>query len=296
MKGKATDMKSVLVRLREYRNKASATENTIIQFVLDHPKATSRMTVYELAEKTFASPASIIRLCKKNGFKGYRDFVNTLIYEMAIRENSQSAEKEEITKFDRIEEIIDKITYRNIVSLEDTRSILDHEVIAECIKLLQTCQTVNLFGIGSSLLVAKDAQLKFTRLNKRCFVSDDWHLQLLTARQMTPNDLGIVISYSGETAEMLECAKAMKERGAKIITITRYGNSPIAAMGDYAIYVAANEGLYRSGAMSSRISQLNVIDILYTGYVNAEYEKSLEQISRTHIQKRDPNSNLNESN
>lgn len=278
-------MKSVLVRLREFQDKASATEKTIISYILKHPKETSELTVYELAELTYSSPSSIIRLCKKNGFDGYRDFIKSLIFENAIRKNSQSVKKKEITRADNIEDIIDKITYKNIVTLEDTKSILDYEVIEQCINLLRSCRNVCLFGMGSSLLVAKDAHLKFTRLNKRCTVNDDWHVQLLTAKYMSPEDLGIIISYSGETVEMIECAKAMKESGAKIITITRYGSSPIVKLADHAIFVAANEAIIRSGAMSSRISQLNIIDILYTGYVNTQFEKSVEQISKTHIQK-----------
>jgi len=281
-------MKSVLVRLREYQNKASPTEKTIISYILNHPKETLGMSVYELAGATYSSPASIIRLCKKNGFTGYKDLAKTLIYELAIRENSQAAQREDITRSDKIEDIIDKVTYKNIVTLEDTKALIDHETIAKCIELLQKSRNICLFGMGSSLLVAKDAYQKFTRLNKRCTVNDDWHIQLLTARYMTEDDLGIIISYSGETFEMIECAKAMKQSGAKIISITRYGTTPISELSDYVIYVAANEGIIRSGAMSSRISQLNIIDILYTGYVNTQYEKSLEQISKTHIPKRNP--------
>ena len=41
----------------------------------------------------------------------------------------------------------------------------------------------------------------------------------------------------------------------------------------------------RSGAMASRTSQLNIIDILYTALANDQYEASLEQLSRTHIRK-----------
>jgi DNA-binding MurR/RpiR family transcriptional regulator len=37
--------------------------------------------------------------------------------------------------------------------------------------------------------------------------------------------------------------------------------------------------------MASRTSQLNIIDILYTALANDQYEASLEQLSRTHIQK-----------
>ena len=74
-------MKSVLVILREYEIHATATEKVIIKYILDHPKEVTDMTIYELSGKTFSSPASIIRMCKKNGFKGFKDLTKALIYE-----------------------------------------------------------------------------------------------------------------------------------------------------------------------------------------------------------------------
>ena len=278
-------MKSVIVMLREYYNEASPTEKSIIEYILKDPKETAEMTVYKLAEKTFSSPASIIRMCKKNGFSGFKDFTKALIYELAIREHSKSERKNQILKSDSIEGIIEEVTYNNIISLEDTKNIMDIEIIDKCIDLLTKCENISIFGIGSSLIVAKDAQQKFMRLNRYCAVSEDWHLQLLTARNMSSKDIGIIISYSGQTTEMIECAKAMKENNVTIISITKYGTSPIVELSNYNIFVAANESTFRSGAMSSRISQLNVIDILYTGYASTQYEKSLEQISKTHIRK-----------
>lgn len=278
-------MKSVLVRLREFYNQGSNTEKAIIDYVLKNPKEVSNLTIYQLAELTFSSPSTIIRLCKKNGFDGYKNFIKALIYELAIRKESKPDFKTEVTKFDKIQEIIDKVTYRNIISLEDTKNLIDYEVINKCIELIYKCENLCLFGIGSSLIVAKDAQQKFMRLNKHCTVNEDWHLQLLTARNMTSKDLAIIISYSGETAEMIECAKVMKESGVNIISITKYGNSPIVSLADFNIFVAAHESTIRSGAMSSRISQLNIIDILYTGYANGQFDKSIEQITKTHIRK-----------
>lgn len=278
-------MKSVIVRLREYYNEASTTEKEIVKYVINHPEETSQMTVYKLAEKTFSSPASIIRMCQKNGFGGFKDFSKALIFELAMRSQSQSAEKSEITKSDSIEDIIEKVTYKNIISLEDTKNLMDPETLNKSIQLLINSENICIYGIGSSLIVAKDAQQKFMRLNKHCSVSDDWHLQLLSARNMSNRDVGIIVSYSGQTAEMIECANTMKENGVKIISITKYGTSPIVEICDYNIFVAANESTFRSGAMSSRISQLNVIDILYTGFANTQYEKSLQLIAKTHIRK-----------
>lgn len=285
-------MKSVLVRLQEYRLEASTVERSIIAYILENPKQSAALSVHELAARTYASASSIIRLCKKNGFKGYREFSQELIYEMAIRDNSLIIPSGEVTSFDSVEEIIEKITYRNIVSLENTKALLDAEVIGRCIELVRDSSNICLFGMGSSLLVAKDAYHKFTRLNKRCTVNEDWHMQLVTAKNMSASDIGIILSYSGETKEMIECAKALKHNGAACIAITRFGSSPISQLADYNLYVAANEGLVRGGAMSSRISQLNVIDILYSGYVNLQVEITKEKITRTHILKE---SNVNNS-
>ena len=94
-----------------------------------------------------------------------------------------------------------------------------------------------------------------------------------------------MFSYSGETEEVLTCMQALKENRTPIIAITRFSASPVAELADHNIYIAANESIFRSGAMSSRLSQLNVVDILYTAFANRDYEASLSQLSRTHIYK-----------
>ncbi len=278
-------MKGVLARLNEYKICASPTEASIIKYILDNYELIINHNIHKLSDNTFSSPASIIRLCKKLGFEGYKDFKKAMIYDFALLKQRKRIEKKELTRHDSLEDIVEKITYKNIVCLENTKNLVDMKVLQSCIDCIINCKNLCLFGIGSSLLVARDAYLKFLRLNKPCLLSDDWHVQLLHARNMCKDDVGIIITYSGQTVEMIECAKAIKEKGATIITITKYGNTVISEYSDYPLYVAANESTFRSGAMESRISQLDIIDIIYTAFANNMYEYSLEQISRTHIHK-----------
>jgi DNA-binding MurR/RpiR family transcriptional regulator len=133
--------------------------------------------------------------------------------------------------------------------------------------------------------VAKDAYLKFLRINKPCLIRDDWHAQLLQARNITNNDVAIAISYSGMTEEVLRCVQTAKENNAPIIAITRFEENPLSEIADYNLYVSATEFIFRSGAMSSRISQLGIIDILLTALINRNYEKYLKQFQKTHIEK-----------
>ncbi|MER2063934.1 MAG: MurR/RpiR family transcriptional regulator [Alkalibacterium sp.] len=273
------------LKLKEYKKDASPTEVAIIDYILKHAEETSQMTIYDLAEKTFSSPSTIIRLCKKTGYRGYKDFLKDLIYEQAVRSNYKKKHIAELTKTDEIEEIINKVTHKNILSLEETERLIDTETIKTCVDKLFECEKLTIFGMGASLIVAKDAQLKFTRINKMSYVSEDWHTQLLMAKNMSEKDVALVISYSGQTEEMITCTEVAKENGATIISITKTDESPINRMADHAIYVASNEFSFRSGAMSSRIAQLNIIDILFTSYINKMYEETIEILEKTQIKK-----------
>ena len=119
-----------------------------------------------------------------------------------------------------LQEIVDKVTHKNIQSLLDTQRLLLLDELEQCVELIANARTVLLFGIGSSLCVAKDTYLKFLRLDKPCVVNEDSHSQLLQARNATAQDVGIVFSYSGQTMEMIQCIKEMKAGGAPVIAVT----------------------------------------------------------------------------
>ena len=180
---------------------------------------------------------------------------------------------------------MEKVTHKNIQSLLDTQRLLLLDELKQCVELIANARTVLLFGIGSSLCVAKDTYLKFLRLDKPCVVNEDSHSQLLQARNATAQDVGIVFSYSGQTMEMIQCIKEMKAGGAPVIAVTRYYPSEVAQLADHVLYVAANESLFRNGAMSSRLSQLNVMDILYTAYASRNHEDTMRRLTKTHIYK-----------
>lgn len=279
-------MKNVLLRLRETQSAMSGAEAGIAQYICAHPEEAAHLTVRELADKTYTSPSSVVRLCRFVGFSGYKEFRQELLLDVHSLGETGTHKETELDGTATIPELIGSITRRNIQSLEDTQYLLDPEDVAACVELIRKARNILLFGIGASLCVARDAYLKFLRVDKPCVLNDDWHSQLLQARNATAEDVGIVFSYSGQTAEMIECIQAMKESGTPVIAITRSAPSPVAKLADYRLHTATNEYTFRIGALSSRIAQLNVVDVLYAGFVNAEYEYCMKRFVRTHILKK----------
>ncbi|MDO5407558.1 MAG: MurR/RpiR family transcriptional regulator [Eubacteriales bacterium] len=278
-------MKNVLVRLREYKSQASGAEKNLIGYLLDHPEEAVGLNARELAEKTYTSASTVTRFCRKLGFDTYKEFTYSLNYEIALRTEERRDISGEIGKDDTTESIIDKVTYGSIQALEDTRKLIDPAEVQACVEVLRQANSIGLFGIGSSLLAAKDMYLKFLRLNKSCICNEDLHSQIVCARNLGPEDAAILFSYSGLTRDMLTCAEILKDQHVPLITVTRFAENEMTRWADHKLYVSAKELLVRAAATTSRIAQLNVIDILFAVYMQSDYDKHIAQLRRNLIAK-----------
>lgn len=277
-------MKNVLVRLEEYLPRASGAERGALRYLLESPDSAVNCSIKQLAECTFTSASTIIRLCRKLGFDGYKEFHKALLCELAVkrrrRVNTSGRFRGRMawTPLSRRSPI-------RICCLWTIPASWRTGGAAEmpgAVKFRSEHRALWHWGLPSG---GRDAYYKFIRVRKKCCFSDDWHLQLIHAQNTTPEDVAIVISYSGMTQETLRCAQTAKANRTPIIAITRFETSPLAKLADYNLYVASTELFFRSGAMSSRISQLNMIDILYAAYVNQNYEECIRRISVTHVEK-----------
>ena len=122
-------MSSVLLRLRELNDSLSMAEQHIAKYVRDNAQLTTNLTIHQLAEKSFTSPSSVVRLCRSVGFSGFKELKQALIIELATLSLDTQRKNLKVRNDDNVLTIIDKVTYQNIQSLEETVHLLDGEVI-----------------------------------------------------------------------------------------------------------------------------------------------------------------------
>lgn len=282
-------MINVFIKLNSYIQSATSSEKEIINYILNNYNEVIRYDVRTLAEKTFSSASTIVRLCKKLGFSGFSEMKNALIYEVAITESNKKQLNKSVEDTHNVQDTIEMILQKTQTSLTNTSKLQNEDDILEVIDMIERSGSINLFGMGSSLLAARDMKQKFLRVGKVLNIDDDWHTQYLFAKNSDSNTLAIIFSYSGNTKEIIECVKVLKQNSAKIVSITGFLNSYVAKNSDIVLQVAPSEVIPRTGAFSSRISQLHIIDILYNIYINRHYEKSIEKLSNNFIGKEDDN-------
>lgn len=249
------------------------------------PHAVASSSIRDLAHASHTSASTIVRFCRLLGCDGYKEFQRELVYELASIEGNDDLTLDGISRDDLTERILRKVLSSDVRSIEATERLLDPAVLDECARALIDCRVVLLFGVGASLLVARDLELKLSRVDKECHCDDDLHTQLLRARNAHADDVCVVFSYSGVTPEMLECARLARKRGARIIAVTRAVGSKLADEADWTLGVASTEPLLRSGAMGSRMSQLLVVDALYAVYVTKDYDRSTKTMLRNYDDK-----------
>ena len=279
-------MKNVLLRLREYKETLTSTETAIAEYIEENSSLASKLTVRELAEKTFASPSTIVRLCRKLGFEGYNDFQKELMVDLAIvKDGNEDHSEFSFDKNEDVNSIIQKIQSNSINIIQDSIKLLDDASIIEVADRLYEARNVLLFGIGASYYVSRDLYLKLLRLNKPTVSNEDYHSMLLATMNSSKDDLAFVFSYSGNTKEMIKCMEHLKENGTTIVSITRFTPTELSKMADIPLYVASTEPIFRKGAMTSRIAMLNIIDIIYTVYISRHYDETMNKLINTHINK-----------
>jgi DNA-binding MurR/RpiR family transcriptional regulator len=67
-----------------------------------------------------------------------------------------------------------------------------------------------------------------------------------------------------------------REQGCKTIAITHHAKSPITKVADLTLLNGSKEGPLQGGALSTKISQLLVLELIYTRILMNNEEKAIE--------------------
>lgn len=255
----------IIIKLNAMKNQLTSIEKKIAEYILEDPERIKNLTTYEIAQNCDTSQASIVRFSKKLGFSGFPDFKLSLSQDIGNRkaESHVNIMHEELKSTDSFEIIGKKVATENIRAVNNTYEITDFKELEKAVQAINSARKIMLAGVGFSGIVARDLYFKLMELGKVASFENDSHMQLSYLSTMNENDILFVISHSGKTLELFNLAKVAKNKGIKIITLTSVANNPIRELGDIRLSTVEMKSDFRATALSPRISQLTVIDMIY---------------------------------
>lgn len=264
----------ILSLIHSRYNLFTNTEKKVADYILENTNNVIYMSITDLADACNVGESSVFRFCKTMNLKGYQEFKISLAHSTSL-ENEPPQISSKITMQDTIGDLSSKILSTNLSALTETFNLINENDISKAIDSMINADRIHFFGVGASLMTAMEAKNKFMRITNKTECSLDSHLQIMSASLMTENDVAVLISYSGSTKDTIEVAKVAKERGAKLISITRFTKSPLTSYSNITLLCGANEGPLQGGSLSAKISQLYLLDLLYAEYFKRTYKESI---------------------
>jgi DNA-binding MurR/RpiR family transcriptional regulator len=267
----------VLTAIRTRYGEFSKAHKRIADVILSDYKEVITMSISDIARKAETSETTIMRFLKEIGFDSYQLFKVSLAQE--IVEQPSNALYEDIEEGDSINQIKQKIIHSTTIAIEDIDKLNDEETIRHVVDSFERANKIFFFGVGASGAIALDAFHKFLRLGLNVGYSSDSHLMSIMCSHAGENDLIFAVSHSGESREIIDAITLAKDKGAKIISMTSYQNSTLAKLSDITLLSSTRETKYRPDAMTSRIVQCAIIDIVYVVFALRMGPKAIEKVN-----------------
>ncbi|WP_079132561.1 MULTISPECIES: MurR/RpiR family transcriptional regulator [Streptomyces] len=256
----------------------------VAETVAADPAGCAQLTVTGLAERTGTSEATVVRTSRMLGYPGYRD-LRLALAGLAAQQESGAAPSvtADIAVDDPIADVVAKLAHDERQTLADTAAGLDTVQLEAAVTAMVGARRVDVYGVGASGLVGKDLAQKLLRIGQVAHAEADPHLAVTTAVQLGAGDVAIAITHSGGTVDVIEPLRAAFDQGATTIAITGRADAEIAQYADHVLTTStARESELRPAAMSSRTSQLLVVDCLFIGVAQRTYESAAPALSASY--------------
>ncbi|RRK09287.1 MurR/RpiR family transcriptional regulator [Lactiplantibacillus garii] len=252
----------------------TATDHKVAQAVLAAPQAAVNYTISELANKAQVSEASISRFCKNLDLTGFHQ----LKIQLAKVADDESTYYDEIN-IDNVQQALTNIKSNKIAEISNTLAGFATPVVKKILHLLDHARIVQLAAEGNTYPVVADAIYRFNQIGILAIGDESWSTAIGQTLNLTPADVLLVISNSGESKALLKQVDVAHQRGMQVIAITNRKDSPIALKADHHLRTSVRQHVLNSDYYFSRVAAMTATETLFLLLI-AEDRQRLSGIQR----------------
>lgn len=256
----------------------SKTEREIVDYIIDQGMNIEKMSANEIARNTFTSAPLLVRIAKKLGYSGFNEFKSAYLKELAyMLEETDVDASIPFLLSDDLMTISKNIALLEKETIQDTEQLNHHDELQHAISLLEKTKKIDVYGVLDNILLEKHFQTLMMDIGKDVQVIDQVTGQKRSACLADETHCAIIISYSGQTEEMLEVAEIYYKRQIPFISITCMAENSLSRLADAHLYLSSREMLHiKIGDFASTTSLKYLFDVLYAGIFSKNYKKNLE--------------------
>ncbi|MCL2114527.1 MAG: MurR/RpiR family transcriptional regulator [Streptococcaceae bacterium] len=220
-------------------------EYSIFEYILKNETVASTMSIREIADIVHVSTATVMRMTKKLGFSGWKEFCYHL--KNSVKELKVSTQyHENIRQFE--------LFLRNLSESEYIHKL------SEAVTLVSKAKRIIFIGVGTSGALAEYGARYFSNSGLESYAITDLH-QSLKAK-IGKGSLVIVLSVSGETTLLVKSIIELKVKDVKIIVVTNHENSTLSKFSNITLSYEFKEIFSEYDDIENLTSSLPVIALI----------------------------------
>jgi len=226
----------------------NGSEKSVFKYSYEQIKSVKDMKIQDLADACFVSKTTVVRMCQKLGFEGFtefRYFLRTVLEKESKKSQYVKGEIHRIRQYD----------YSSMFQ------IINYEQLKDVANKIRD-KRIYLFGKGLSQLICNYLLIQFSLLDLHVTLFENSHLARNLGKKMTEDDVVIIISASGKTAQVVDMAQIVKNTRATLISLTGVGINPLSQMADITLFALSSDDKRVDFDNQSRVGFLMVVQAL----------------------------------
>ena len=258
------------------------TERTIAEYLEKNSREAVNLSLDELASRLYVSKSSIIRFCKKLGFKGHKELsvqlakeLNTFTFDDKVLNPSMPYEAGDDRRT-----IADKTYTLNLGALDDTYQDLDLDQIYGIAKVIHDIGKVTIYSAEESYLNAKWLEIALQEIGIQAVLISVPGNNVHRALRQEEGTVALFILYEDRQEGLVRPAQVLKEKKIPVYLITGPKKGPLSRYATETVTVSYFETSPKVFPIGSATAVKLVTDILFADIFNMDYQKNMNRVEK----------------
>lgn len=224
-------------------------EKKALTYIIKHLEEVPYLTIKQLADLAFVSKTVIINLSQKLEFSGFK--------ELKFYVNQQLREKVLTQK-----KVTPSIHENKKQSIEKTFSLVSDKDLTRSAEEILKAKNIFIMARGTSKAVGYYLEHLLFSMGIHCFFIKDYNLSESFTNLVTKDDVVILISLSGNTKKIVDTARKVHMKKAKIISLTSFQSNILTSYADLRLFSHTDEMDTKRDDSISRIGFFLLVDLM----------------------------------
>lgn len=253
---------SSLLKIRAERDRMSAIERRVADFLLENAHLLRDYSSQQLADALGISQSSVVKFSQKLGYKGYPDLKYAIGEAHARGDGEDAVAPSQPNGDDPQAALAEGLWHAKARAEAETRSLNPPARIDAIADAIRRANKVFVIGLGQDGLHARAFAMQLSLLGILAIYHFDPVTMPAAVSSASADDVLFVFSEQGRQASLCRIGQLFRERHGKVVTVTRHSANPLRAHADLSLLVSAHDERSHVEPLLYQTALLQLLDLI----------------------------------